>query len=437
MSTAAARQPASPQRRSWVWVPNASDFSLANLPYGVFRRGRQPPKVGVAIGEQVLDLAEVARAGLFDDVVDGGEALFRADRLNPFMARGRRTWEAVRAHLTELLDDADDRLRDIDGLAERALVPATQVELQLPFEVADYVDFYASIEHATNLGRMFRPGGEPLLPNWRHLPVGYHGRAGTVVASGTPIVRPNGQHKPADAEAPTFGPSRMLDFEAEVGFVIGSGSRLGSAVAADDVADHVFGLVLVNDWSARDIQAWEYQPLGPFLGKSFATSVSPWVVPLAALQPYLVPSPVQDPPVLDYLRVPGDWGLDLELEVRLTSAAMAEADRPHVVVARPPFAGMYWTMPQMVAHATVNGASLRTGDLFASGTVSGAGRDTLGSLIELTKRGADPLSLPDGSTRAFLEDGDTVEIAGACERPGLPRVGFGAVTGTVLPAHGA
>ena len=420
MSIAAARQPASPQRRSWVWVPNASDFSLANLPYGVFRRGRQPPKVGVAIGEQVLDLAEVARVGLFDDVVDGGEALFRADRLNPFMARGRRTWEAVRAHLTELLDDADDRLRDIDGLAERALVPAEEVELQLPFEVADYVDFYASIEHATNLGRMFRPGGEPLLPNWRHLPVGYHGRAGTVVASGTPIVRPNGQHNPADAEAPTFGPSRMLDFEAEVGFVIGSGSRLGSAVAADDVADHVFGLVLVNDWSARDIQAWEYQPLGPFLGKSFATSIAAWVTPLALLEDRFVASPPQDPEPLSYLRVPGEWGLDLELEVELSGT----------VVSRTNARGLYWTMPQQLAHATVNGASLRTGDLLASGTISGPQPASEGSLIELTRNGAHPIGLGDGSTRTFLEDGDEVVLRG---RAG--EVELGEVRGTILPAR--
>ncbi|MDQ3450586.1 MAG: fumarylacetoacetase [Actinomycetota bacterium] len=436
MSTAAAHQPASPQRRSWVRVPDDSDFPLANLPYGAFRRGGEPPRIGVAIGDQVLDLAEVAGAGLFDDVVGGSAALFRSDRLNAFMARGRRTWDAVRTRVIELLDEGDRRLRDIDGLAHRALIPAGKVELRIPFEVADYVDFYASIEHATNLGRMFRPNGDPLLPNWRHLPVGYHGRAGTVVASGTPIVRPSGQYRLADAPAPTLGPSRMLDFEAEVGFVIGSGSRLGAAVAAAEVREHVFGLVLVNDWSARDLQAWEYQPLGPFLGKSFATSVSPWVVPLAALEPYRVPSPVQDPAVLDYLRVPGSWGLDLQLEVRLTSAVMAQASRPAAVVSRPPFAGMYWTIPQMLAHATVNGASLRTGDLFASGTVSGVAPDTVGSLIELTQRGRKPLPLPDGSTRAFLEDGDTVEIAAACARPGRPQIGFGAVTGTVLPAHG-
>ncbi|MDQ3537279.1 MAG: fumarylacetoacetase [Actinomycetota bacterium] len=436
MSTAAARQPASLDRRSWVPVAEGSDFPLANLPYCVFHRDGQTPRVGVAIGEQVLDLAEVARAGLFDDVVDGGVELFGADRLNPFMARGRHTWDAVRFRLSDLLDAADHRVRDIDGLAQRALVAVDQVHLQLPFDVADYVDFYASMEHATNLGRMFRPDGEPLLPNWKHLPVGYHGRTGTVVPSGTPIVRPSGQHKPPQSQTPTFGPSRMLDFEAEVGFVVGSGSRLGSPVAAADAADHVFGLVLVNDWSARDIQAWEYQPLGPFLGKSFATSVSPWVVPLAALAPYRLPPPVQDPPVLEYLRVADDWALDLELEVRLGSAAMASVSSPPVVVSRPPFAGMYWTVPQMVAHTTVNGASLRTGDLFASGTVSGVSPDTVGSLIELTKGGREPLTLPDGSTRAFLEDGDSVEIAAACARPGRPRIGFGAVTGTVLPAHG-
>jgi fumarylacetoacetase len=299
------------------------------------------------------------------------------------------------------------------------------VVLHLPFTVADYVDFYCSLDHASNVGRIFRPDAEPLLPNWRHLPVGYHGRAGTVVVSGTPVVRPCGQRRPPGADAPTYGPSVRLDIEAEVGFVIGAGSRLAEPVPIGDFADHVFGVVLLNDWSARDIQAWEYQPLGPFLGKSFATSISPWVVPLEALEAARVEGPAQDPAPLPYLRRAEPWALDLSIEVALNGS----------VVSRPPFAGMYWTPDQMLAHLTVNGASTRTGDLYGSGTVSGPQAAQRGSLIELTWNGSEPLSLADGSTRAFLEDGDTVTLSATAPAADGARLSLGEVTGTIHPAR--
>jgi fumarylacetoacetase len=306
------------------------------------------------------------------------------------------------------------------------LLPRSEVTLHLPFTVADYVDFYCSLDHAGNVGRIFRPDAEPLLPNWRHLPVGYHGRAGTVVVSGTPVVRPCGQRRPPGADGgPTYGPSVRLDIEAEVGFVVGVGSGLAEPVPVEAFADHVFGVVLVNDWSARDIQAWEYQPLGPFLGKSFATSISPWVVPLEALDAARVGGPAQDPAPLPYLRRAEPWGLDLSIEVALNGS----------VVSWPPFATMYWTADQMLAHLTVNGASLRTGDLYASGTVSGPAPAERGSLIELTWNGAEPLTLADGTTRSYLEDGDTVAISATAPAVGGGVLSLGEVTGTIHPAR--
>jgi fumarylacetoacetase len=333
--------------------------------FGTFVRDGGP-HLGFRRGEEVVDLGP----GSLDEL----------------LPQGRDAWE----HATER------------ALAAEATLALRELEPRLPFTVADYVDFYSSLEHATNLGRMFRPDAEPLLPNWRHLPVGYHGRAGTVVVSGTPVRRPRGQAKPADAEAPTFGPSQRLDIELELGFVVGVPSQLGEPVPAAAFAEYVFGVVLVNDWSARDLQAWEYVPLGPFLGKSFATSVSAWVTPLALLAERRVPAPRQEPEPLPHLRVAGDWGLDLPLEVELNGS----------VVSRGNARGLYWTMPQQLAHATSNGASVRTGDLMASGTISGAERGSEGSLIELTWNGAEPVRLPDGSERAFLEDGDEVVLRG-------------------------
>jgi len=375
----------------------------------VFSAGDARPRVGVRIGDSVLDLSPLL----------GGEQVFAEPSLNAFMAQGRARWSDVRNRITELLTDPRHR-RDV----EAALHPLSGVRLHLPFEVGDYVDFYASEHHATNVGRLLRPGSEPLMPNWKHLPVGYHGRSGTVVLSGTPITRPLGQ-RPGPASGPEFGPSRRLDFEAEVGFVIGTGSPLGSQIEVGAFADHVFGVFLVNDWSARDVQSWESRPLGPFLAKSFATSISPWVVPLDALNHARVRPPPQHPEPLPYLVGSGNVGFDLALEIRLNGQ----------VVSCPPFATMYWTPAQMLAHLTVNGASTRTGDLYASGTVSGPGREQRGCLLELSWGGEDPLTLPDGSVRSFLEDGDEVTITATAPAADGGRIGLGEVSGRILPAR--
>jgi fumarylacetoacetase len=402
---------------TWFELPEGSRFPVHNLPYGVFRYADEPARVGVALGDQILDLAPMSAA----EGLDGGH-VFEEPSLNPFMALGRPAWSAVRAWLSELL--AHDGHRD---LVESHLLPAADVEMLLPFEVADYVDFYSSQHHAENVGRIFRPDAEPLTPNWKHLPIGYHGRSGTVVVSGTDIERPCGQRKGPQDAAPSFGPSARLDIEAEVGFVVGVPSERGTPVPVGSFRDHVFGACLVNDWSARDLQAWEYVPLGPFLGKSFATSVSPWVVPLDALEAARRTPPAQDPSVLPYLRAEEPWGLDIELEISCNDT----------VVSRPPFASMYWTPAQQLAHLTVNGASLRTGDLFASGTVSGPEPGQRGSFLELSWNGTDPVGLDDGSTRAFLEDGDVVSISASAPGPGPDgsRIGFGEVTGRVRPAR--
>jgi fumarylacetoacetase len=399
---------------SWVEVPEGSPFPLQNLPYGIFSHGPHHRHVGVAIGDHVLDVTRAAEAHPYL-----GEAL-EGPTLNPFMALGRFAWTQLRAWLTQRLTDDAHR-----GEIEPLLVPIADVQLHLPFDVADYVDFYSSEHHATNVGRIFRPDGDALTPNWKHLPIGYHGRSATVVVSGTPVVRPSGQRKAPADPAPSFGPSQRLDIEAEVGFVVGVGSELGTPVGIDDFAEHVFGVCLVNDWSARDLQAWEYVPLGPFLGKSFATSVSPWIVPLEALEAARCDPPPRDPTPLPYLRDTQPWGLQLDLEVELNGT----------VVSRPPFDTMYWTPAQQLAHLTVNGANVRTGDLYASGTVSGPEPGQRGSLLELAWSGTQPITLDDGSTRSFLADGDTVAIRGWAPGAEGVRIGFGAVTGTIVPAR--
>ena len=394
---------------TWVDGAAGSLFDLDNLPYGVFTRGGEEPRVGVRIGDLVLDVAPVAAAEMLDV-----HHVFEEGSLNPLMAEGRQVRQSLRRWLTGLLSDETER-----DLVEPHLVPLADVELLLPVEVADYVDFYASLDHATNVGRIFRPDGEALLPNWRHLPVGYHGRAGTVVASGTDVVRPCGQRRPPDADAPTYGPSTRLDIEAELGFVVGTPSRLADRVPTTGFADHVFGVVGLNDWSARDIQAWEYVPLGPFLGKSFATSISHWVTPLEALDAAWVDLPGQDPEPLPYLTEGSPRGLDIDIEVELNGE----------VVSRPPYASMYWSPAQMLAHLTVNGASLRTGDLFASGTVSGPERDQRGSFLELCWGGKEPF----GNGRTFLEDADTVTLRYTAPGTAGGRISLGEVTGAVAP----
>ncbi len=402
--------------RTWVEGAGGSGYDVDNLPYAVFSRGGDDPRVGVRIGDLVVDLAPLAAA----ELIERGDVL-RAPTLAPLMGLGAGWWRSLRGWLVQLLTDPDGQ-----PAVEPHLVPVDQVTTVLPFEVADYVDFYCSLHHATNVGRMFRPDAEPLLPNWRHLPVGYHGRAGTVVASGTPVVRPRGQRKTPDEDVPSYGPSRRLDVEAELGFVVGAPSALGDPVPTAGFADHVFGVTLLNDWSARDVQAWEYQPLGPMLGKSFATSISPWVTPLAALETARVPLPGQDPPVLAHLQVAEPAGYDIDITVTWNGT----------VVARPPYSSMYWSPAQMLAHLTSNGASLRTGDLFASGTVSGPERDQRGSFLELTWGGAEPITLGDGAVRTFLSDGDEVVLTATAPGRLGGRIALGEVRGRVEPTRG-
>ncbi len=400
----------------WLGVADGHPFGLQTLPYGSFSNSHHPARrrVGVAIGDKVLDLSSAV-----ERLVPGRAGDFSEGNLNRFLAAGDSAWAQVRADLVAWL--SQDHFREA---LEDLVVPAEGVLMHLPFAVADYVDFYASEQHATNVGRIFRPDGEALQPNWRHLPVGYHGRAGTVVVSGTPIRRPCGQYKPAAAPDPLFGACRRLDFEAELGFVVGVESVTGERVPAARFAEHVFGVCLVNDWSARDIQGWESAPLGPFLGKSFGTTISPWIVPLAALTAARVRPPSLDTALLAYLAESGEWGLDIDFEVRINGQ----------VVSRPPYSTMFWSPAQMLAHLTVNGASLRTGDLFASGTVSGPSADQFGSLIELAWAGRKPLELPDGSTRSWLEDGDEVVITATAAGPDGLRVGFGDAHGQIMPA---
>ncbi|GAA4709832.1 fumarylacetoacetase [Pseudonocardia yuanmonensis] len=393
---------------SVIEIPDGSPFGVGNLPYGIFSVAGARPRVGTRLGDTVIDLSVV----LGDT---GEDAAFAASSLNAFMAQGPARWAEVREQVTALVGG---------DVPADALHPVRDVQLHLPVEIADYVDFYASEHHASNLGRLFRPDAEPLLPNWKHLPVAYHGRAGTVVVSGTDVVRPCGQRKAPDEQSPSYGPSRRLDIEAELGFVVGVGSALGDRIGVDEFAEHVFGAVLVNDWSARDIQAWEYVPLGPNLGKSFATSISPWVVPLAALQAARVPLPGQDPQPLEYLRGRRDWGLDIEFVVEWNGEE----------VSRPPYKDMYWSPAQMLAHMTVNGASARTGDLFASGTISGPGKHQRGAFIELTWGGREPVTVK-GEERTFLLDGDRVTLSATAPGPDGTRIGFGEVTGTIRPAR--
>ncbi len=394
---------------TWVRGAAGSGYGVDHLPYGATEHG-----LWVRIGDFALDLGAAEEHGL----VHADGALWEP-ALNRLLAAGQGTWRTVRARLTELFTDPAHR-----GIVEPLLVPVDALALRIPFQVADYVDFYSSEYHASNLGQILRPGQPPLLPNWRYLPIGYHGRAGTVVVSGTEVVRPCGQSRPAGADAPVFGPSARLDIEAEVGFVVGTPTQLGTAVSTGDFARHVFGVVLLNDWSARDIQAWEYQPLGPFLGKSFATSIAAWVTPLDALAAARVPAPVQDPPVAGYLREPDRAGYDLALEIEWNGT----------VVSRPPFACMYWTPAQQFAHLTVNGARLRTGDLYASGTVSGPQRAGTGSFLELTWGGTEPVTLAGGATRTFLEDGDSVTIRATAPGPAGSTISLAEVTGTVEAA---
>ena len=425
--------PPDPQLRSFIDVPAGSDFTIHNLPYGIFKPAfGAAPRIGVAIGDSILDLAVLVERGLLSGPELGTAAVLGLTNLNAFMALGRPAWKEVRSKLTHLLRDDEPTLRDDAALRNAAFHPAATVEMLLPTEIGDYTDFYSSREHATNVGIMLRGADNALQPNWLHLPVGYHGRASSVVVSGTDVRRPMGQTKPPDAVGPVFGPSRLMDFELEMGFFVGPGNDLGQPIPIERAAEHIFGMVLVNDWSARDIQAWEYVPLGPFLAKNFATSISPWVVTMDALEPFRCAGPAQDDPQpLDYLRTVDDRAYDIRLEVLLQPERASEAE----TIATSNFKYMYWNVCQQLAHHTVNGCNARPGDLYASGTISGPEKHERGSMLELSWRGSEPIRLSNGEERPFLADGDTVILRGHCESDGL-RVGFGEVRGKLLPATG-
>ena len=429
-----------PERTSWVESAQGhADFPIQNLPYGVFRRLETsgPPSVGVAIGDRILDLAGCTDVAGFTGLAAEAARAGAAPSLNPLMALWPDHWSALRREISALLASDSPSYRSNQRLGERILVPMADAELVLPVQIGDYTDFYASVYHATNVGSMFRPDN-PLLPNYKWVPIGYHGRASSIVSSGTPVSRPWGQIKDPNADAPVFGPTRALDYEMEVGCFVGPGNELGKPVPIVAAEKHLFGLCLVNDWSARDIQTWEYQPLGPFLAKNFATTVSPWVVTLEALEPYRVPAferPAGDPSPLPYLDSPDNrrWGgIDVTVEVLLTTARTRKEGLPPHRLSRGTMADLYWTPAQMMTHHTSNGCNLQPGDLFATGTISGASKDARGCLLELTWRGSEPITLPTGETRKFLEDGDEVIMRGYCERSGSARIGFGECRGVVV-----
>lgn len=429
-----------PGLRSWIDSANTHGhaFPIQNLPFGVYRRAgsRERPRIGVAIGDRILDVIACRRAAFLSAVAEPCDA----PSLNRLLGAGRETWTALRSELSQILRDGSYRAREMRERESDFLMPAAEAQLLLPAEIGDYTDFYASVHHATNVGSMFRPDN-PLLPNYKHVPIGYHGRASSIVPSGTPVRRPSGQTKSSAAESPSFGPSRMLDYELEVGAFVGPGNRLGETIGIVEAEDHLFGVVLVNDWSARDIQGWEYQPLGPFLAKNFATTISPWVVTLDALAPFRAPAnvrPAGDPAPLPYLDDPENaerGGMALTLEAWLRTPGMRERGEQEVLLSRGSFGEMYWTLGQMLAHHASNGCNLRSGDLIASGTVSGPEPGTRGCLLELTWRGAEPLSLPGGETRTFLEDGDEVILRGWCEREGRVGIGLGECRGIIEPAR--
>jgi fumarylacetoacetase len=414
--------------RSFIPVDPVSDFPIQNLPYGVFSTAALPaPRVGVAIGDYVLDLWELEQDCRLDV---GPLGLFSASSLNPFMALGPKVWAATRMRISELLRHDNDELRDNETLRRRALVPMADVKLHLPITVSGYTDFYASKEHATNVGTMFRGKDNALQPNWLHMPIGYNGRASTIVVSDTKVRRPRGQLKPANVELPIFGASKRLDFELEMGAVIGQPSPMGEMLNEARTEEMIFGFVLLNDWSARDIQQWEYVPLGPFQGKAFATSISPWVVTRAALEPFRRHGPKQDPAPLPYLQQMQPNNYDIELEVGLRAASM----KKHARICHTNFKYMYWSSVQQLLHHASSGCAMNVGDLLGSGTISGPEKDQRGSLLEISWNGSEPAELADGVTRTFLEDGDSLVIRGWCQGDGY-RIGFGEVEGTILPAE--
>lgn len=417
-----------PQLSSWINVPKDSDFPIQNIPFGIFKTSNKSPRMATIIGDTVIDLQAMAEMGYFNDL-DLIKSVFSQKYINEFMALGKQKTLALRDRIAELFASENSLIRDDEKAKAKILQGVNDVQLLLPVQIGDYTDFYSSREHATNVGMMFRDPANALLPNWLHLPVGYHGRASSIVVSGTSLHRPKGQIRPNQEEPPIYSASRQLDFELEVAFVVGKSTALGSSVSTESAEDYIFGLALFNDWSARDIQSWEYVPLGPFLGKNFGSTLSPWIVTLEALELLRVPGPVQDPKVLPYLEYKGEKSFDIQLDVNIRTEKGDEKN-----VCHSNFKYMYWTMVQQLAHHTVNGCNLRVGDLCASGTISGPTPDSYGSMLEISWRGTKPVQMPDGSERKFINDGDTVIMRGWGERNGV-RIGFGSCEGKVLPAN--
>lgn len=408
---------------SWVDIPENSDFSIYNLPYGVFQFENNNPTIGVAIGNQILDLKQVSEKGLFDDL-GFTKNPFSENTLNNFIKSGKQTWSRTRKRIQELLTKGNTEIQN----AGIELIQQSDVKMLLPIQIGDYTDFYSSEDHARNVGKMFRDPENALLPNWKHLPVGYHGRASSIVVSGTDIYRPKGQIMPLNADKPFFGTSQRMDFELEMAFITGQGPELGNSISTKNAEDYIFGLTIFNDWSARDIQKWEYVPLGPFLGKSFASSMSPWIVTLEALEYFRTAGPIQEPEVLPYLKYNGKKHIDLNLEVIIQTE-----NHEKNTVSNSNFKYMYWNMAQQLAHHTCNGCNINAGDVMASGTISGPKKGSYGSMLEIAWAGKNPITLKDGSQRKFIHDNDTVIMKAFAEKEGF-RVGFGEVKGKILPA---
>lgn len=417
-----------PNRKTWLNVTENSDFPIQNIPFGVFLTRDDIITIGTRIGDTAIDLGALHQLGYFKGI-ELTDDIFLQDSLNDFIADGRKTWRLVRQRISDIFLEDNPKLRDNADHRQKVLFDLDEIEMQLPVDVGDYTDFYASKEHATNVGSIFRDPENALMPNWLHIPIGYHGRSSSIVPSGTPIRRPNGQTRPGDDGVPGFGPTKLLDFELEMAFITTASNDLGKPIPIDEAEENIFGLVLFNDWSARDIQAWEYVPLGPFLGKNFASTISPWIVTLDALEPFRVKGPDQDPKPLPYLQQSGKKNYDIHLEASIKPSGGTEN-----VVCRSNFKYMYWSMVQQLTHHTVNGCNVRSGDMMGSGTISGPTKDSYGSMLELTWKGQNPITLNDGTTRKFINDGDTVILRGYCKNDHI-RLGFGECKGKVLPAR--
>lgn len=416
-----------PKRKSWINVPENSDFPIQNIPFGVFITKEDVITIGTRIGNCAIDMGALQQLGYFEGI-DLTDDMFMQDTLNDFISDGKKTWRLVRNRLAELFDETNPKLRDNSSHREVIIFKVEDIEMLLPVQIGDYTDFYSSKEHATNVGKMFRDPENALLPNWLHIPVGYHGRSSTIVPSGIPVHRPYGQTLPNGETTPVFGPSKLVDFELETAFITTDANLMGEPIPVEEAEEHIFGMVLFNDWSARDIQKWEYVPLGPFLAKNFASSISPWIVTMDALEPFRVKGPEQSPTPLPYLQQKGEKAFDINLEV-----AIQPENAEETIVSRSNFKYMYWSMAQQLAHHTINGCRVNSGDMMGSGTISGVTEDSFGSMLELTWGGQKPIQMKDGSERKFINDNDTVIIRGFCQKDNI-RVGFGEVSSKLLPA---